>query len=88
MGASPITIGVGNGAVLRLLLLTPAQGVAPPAQDQPPRARQAEFVICDQTIENMFARLKDWRRVATRYDRCADLFLSACALAAVVLFWL
>jgi transposase len=88
MGASPITIGVGNGAVLRLLLLTPAQWVAPPAQDQPPWARQAEFVICDQTIENMFARLKDWRRVATRYDRCADLFLSACALAAVVLFWL
>jgi transposase len=88
MGTSPITIGVGNGAPLRLLLLTPAQGVAPPAQDQPPWARQAEFVICDQTIENMFARLKDWRRVATRYDRCADLFLSACALAAVVLFWL
>jgi transposase len=39
-------------------------------------------------IENMFARLKDWRRIATRYDRCAKVFLSACALAAVVLFWL
>ena len=39
-------------------------------------------------IENAFARLKDWRRIATRYDRCADLFLSACALAAVVMFWL
>jgi transposase len=39
-------------------------------------------------LENAFARLKDWRRIATRYDRCADLFLSACALAAVVLFWL
>ena len=39
-------------------------------------------------IENMFARLKDWRRIATRYDRCADLFLSACALAAIVMFWL
>lgn len=39
-------------------------------------------------IENTFARLKDWRRIATRYDRCADLFLSACALAAVVMFWL
>lgn len=39
-------------------------------------------------IENMFARLKDWRRIATRYDRCADLFLSAVALAATVLFWL
>ena len=39
-------------------------------------------------IENMFARIKDWRRIATRYDRCADLYLSACALAAIVLFWL
>lgn len=39
-------------------------------------------------IENMFGRLKDWRRIATRYDRCADLFLSACALASVMLFWL
>lgn len=39
-------------------------------------------------IENMFGRLKDWRRIATRYDRCADLFLSACAFAAVILFWL
>ena len=39
-------------------------------------------------IENAFARLKDWRRIATRYDRCPDLFLSACALASVVLFWL
>jgi len=39
-------------------------------------------------IENMFARLKDWRRIATRYDRCPQVFLSACALAAVVLFWL
>ena len=39
-------------------------------------------------IENGFARLKDWRRVATRYDRCPKVFLSACALAAVVMFWL
>ena len=38
-------------------------------------------------IENSFARLKDWRRIATRYDRCADLVLSACALAAIVMFW-
>lgn len=39
-------------------------------------------------IENSFARLKDWRRVATRYDRCPKVFLSACALAAVVIVWL
>jgi transposase len=39
-------------------------------------------------IENMFARLTDRRRIATRYDRCADIFMSACVLAAVVMFWL
>ena len=39
-------------------------------------------------IEIMFGRLKDWRRIATRYDRCAKTFLSAVALAATVMFWL
>jgi len=34
-------------------------------------------------IENMFGRLKDWRRIATRYDRCAMNFF-----AAIVTFWL
>ncbi len=39
-------------------------------------------------IEIMFGRLKDWRRVATRYDRCPTVFFSAVALAATVIFWL
>jgi transposase len=39
-------------------------------------------------IEIMFGRLKDWRRVATRYDRCPKVFLSAIALAALVIYWL
>ncbi|TKW63209.1 MAG: IS5 family transposase [Paracoccus denitrificans] len=39
-------------------------------------------------IEIMFGRLKDWRRVATRYDRCPETFFSAILLAATVIFWL
>jgi transposase len=39
-------------------------------------------------IENAFSRLKDWRSIAMRYTRCGDLFLSAIALAAAVIFWL
>ena len=39
-------------------------------------------------IEIMFGRLKDWRRVHTRYDRCAHTFMSAMAIAATMLFWL
>jgi transposase len=34
-------------------------------------------------IEIMFGRLKDWRRIASRYDRCATIFLGA-----TVIFWL
>lgn len=30
-------------------------------------------------IENLFARLKDWRRIAIPYDRCGELFRSATA---------
>ncbi len=51
-------------------------------------AHDADLYRKRHRIENMFARLKDWRRIATRYDRCADLFLSASALAATVMFWL
>ena len=39
-------------------------------------------------IENMFGRLKDWRRIHTPYDRCAHTFLSAICIAATVIFWL
>jgi len=36
----------------------------------------------------MFGRLKDWRRFATRDDRCPVVFLTAVALVATVIFWL
>ena len=39
-------------------------------------------------IERLFGRLKDWRRIAIRYDRCAHTFYSAICLAATVIFWL
>jgi transposase len=38
-------------------------------------------------VERMVARLKDWRRIATRYDRCAHTFMSAICIAATVIFW-
>jgi len=38
-------------------------------------------------IEAAFCRLKDFRRVATRYDKLAANFASTVALAAVIAFW-
>jgi transposase len=38
-------------------------------------------------IERLFGRLKNWRRVATRYDRLARNYLAGLALIAVVTEW-
>lgn len=39
-------------------------------------------------IERMFGRLKDFRRIATRYDRLATNYFAAVCLAAIVSYWL
>lgn len=39
-------------------------------------------------IDIMFDRLEDWRRVATRCDRCSTAFFAAITLTATVIFWL
>ena len=36
----------------------------------------------------MFAKLKDWRRISMRYDRCTHTAFSAICIAATVVFWL
>ena len=39
-------------------------------------------------IDRMFGRLKDFRRVATRYDKNAENFLAALCLAALICYWI
>ena len=38
-------------------------------------------------IERIFCRPKDFRRIATRYDKLARNFLAAVALVAAVIWW-
>jgi transposase len=38
-------------------------------------------------IENAFCRLKDFRRIATRYDRLARNFLASVCLVAAIVWW-
>lgn len=61
----------------------------------PPRkGRRAPAAFCKvqykqrHKIENMFGRLKDWRRIATRYDRRPDVFMAAITIAAIVIWWM
>jgi transposase len=39
-------------------------------------------------IERLFRKLKNWRRIATRYDRLAQNYLSGLALAAIFSAWI
>jgi len=39
-------------------------------------------------IENAFNRLKDFRRIATRYDRLARNYQAAVCLAAALIWWI
>ena len=57
------------------------RGIAPCIPPMPGRREALQY---DRTlyrhhhrIENAFGRIKDWRRVAIRYDRCAHTFFSA-----------
>jgi putative transposase len=43
---------------------------------------------CRHRIENAICRLKDLRRIATRYDKLARNFLAAVSLVAAIVWWI
>ncbi len=53
-----------------------------------PLAHDTKLYRQRHRIENMFAKLNDRRRVATRYDRCSHIFMSAIVIEAKMLFWI
>ena len=68
------------------------RGCLPVIPNNPTRKRHHPF---DRTayrrrnlVERCVNRLKDWRRIATRYDKLATNFAAAVALAATVIYWL
>ena len=38
-------------------------------------------------VERLWCRLKDWRRVATRYDKLARNYMAGVHLAAILTYW-
>jgi putative transposase len=67
------------------------RGTEPVIPNNPTRRRPHPF---DRTayrarnaIERTIGRLKDWRRVHTRYDKLAANFASAVAIAAMLTCW-
>jgi len=68
------------------------QGITPcipPRTNRKSKRRYSKHLYKQRhKIEIMFGRIKDWRRIAMRYDRCAHTFFSAICLAATVIFYL
>jgi putative transposase len=67
------------------------RGTTPVIPNNPTRKRfhpfDADAYKHRNLIERAFCRLKDWRRIATRYDKLALNFSSAVAIAAIILWW-
>ena len=65
-----------------------ATAVIPPkANRKEPRAYDKDLYKARHLVENFFARLKQYRAIATRYDKRARNFLAGIHLAAAVI-WL
>ena len=75
---------------LRAMLID--RGTLPVIPNNPTRKRKHPFdrqaYRLRNVIERTFSRIKDWRRIATRYDKLAQNFAAAAALAAIVIYWL
>lgn len=80
--------GYDSNAIRQLIAERGAEAVIPPSSS---RVRQ---IPCDRQackarnlVERLWCRLKDWRRIATRYDKLGRNFLSATLIAASIIYW-
>jgi len=77
-----------NERVLDLLKQAGIEGVIPPKSNRTAqREYDEELYKARHLIENFFAKLKQYRAIATRYDKTVRNFLGAIHLAASVI-WL
>ena len=81
--------GYDSDAIRRQVEATGAAPNIPPKANRRWKPCFSPFLYRDRNaVERMFCRLKDFRRIATRYDRLATNFLAAVCIAATVSYWL
>ena len=68
------------------------RGTLPVIPNNPTRKRFHPFDAVAYKLRNLieraFCRLKDWRRIATRYDKLATNFTAAVMIAIIILWWI
>jgi transposase len=81
--------GYDSNAIRRQVEERGAMPNIPPKVNRRWKSCFSPFLYRDRNaIERMFGRLKDFRRIATRYDRLAINYLAAVCLVATVCYWL
>ena len=80
--------GYATKAIRALLASHGAEAVIPSTRTRKhPLPYSRAMYRARHRVENLWCRLKDWRRVATRYDKLARNFLSSALIAATLIYW-
>jgi transposase len=80
--------GYDTNAIRDLVRRRGAQVVIPTtASRRAPIPYDRDAYRARNLVERLWCRLKDWRRIATRYDKLARNFLSGAHIAALVIYW-
>jgi transposase len=80
--------GYDSNAIRTLIAQRGAEAVIPStASRRAPIPYDRDAYRARNLVERLWCRLKDWRRIATRYDKLARNYLSSAFIAATLSFW-
>ena len=80
--------GYDTNAIRTLVAERGAEAVIPStASRRTPIPYDRDAYRARNQVERLWCRLKDWRRIATRYDKLAANYLSSVLIAAALTFW-
>jgi transposase len=80
--------GYDSNAIREAIARQGAEAVIPPTRSRKaPIPYDRDIYRARNLVERLWCRLKDWRRIATRYDKLAANYMAGVFLAASITFW-
>jgi len=80
--------GYDTNAMRGLVAAKGAEAIIPATTSRrAPIPRNTKAYRLPNIVERLWWRLKDWRRIATRYDKLAANYLSGAPIAASITYW-
>lgn len=80
--------GYDSNAIRAAIAAQGAQAVIPSTTSRrAPIPYDRDAYKARNLVERLWCRLKDWRRIATRYDKLAANYLAGALIAAAIMYW-